>query len=61
VVKKLLREFAGYPDPTPAVARENDLLGWIAAQPDVLEGITAMKERRAPAWKASKHTPIPGT
>jgi enoyl-CoA hydratase/carnithine racemase len=61
VVKRLLREFAGLDDPRPAVARENELLGWIASQPDVLEGIMAMKERRAPAWKSSKHTPIPGS
>jgi enoyl-CoA hydratase/carnithine racemase len=59
VVKRLLREFAGLDDPRPAVARENALLGWVAAQPDVREGIMAMKERRAPAWKSSKHTPIP--
>jgi hypothetical protein len=61
VVKRLLREFAGLGDPRPAVARENELLGWISTQPDVLEGIMAMKERRAPNWKASKHTPIPGS
>jgi enoyl-CoA hydratase/carnithine racemase len=48
VVKQLLGEFAGLP-----------ALGWIGDQPDVAEGVAAMREQRAPQWKTSKHTPIP--
>jgi enoyl-CoA hydratase/carnithine racemase len=60
VVKKLLNEFAGLPAPDAAVARENDLLAWIGGQPDVAEGVSALRERRTPTWKTSKHTPVPG-
>lgn len=59
-VKQLLREFGGNGTATDALVRENELLAWISAQPDVIEGVTAMKERRAPEWRSSKHTPIPG-
>lgn len=59
VVKKLLNEFADLGAPDAAVARENALLGWIGGEPDVAEGVSAMRERRAPVWKTSKHTPIP--
>jgi len=39
--------------------RESELMPWICAQPDAVEGVTAFLERRAPVWTMSPATDRP--
>ena len=59
IVKQLLWSHAGDPTPVPGLAYENQLNGWVATQPDLIEGVRAYQEKRPPVWQASKHTPLP--
>jgi enoyl-CoA hydratase/carnithine racemase len=59
IVKRLLWEFADSGDPAAALAKENRLLVWLASNPDMLAGVAAAMEKRAPEWKSSKHEKLP--
>ena len=57
--KHLLHLNLGCADREEAFRTESRFVAWAVQQPDMIEGATAMLERRAPAWTGSKHAPFP--
>ena len=54
LIKRLVNEFLLETDRSRAMAEETDWTWWTGSQPDVVEAVTAMTERRDPQWKTTK-------
>lgn len=59
--KALVNRFLEHHDRNSAMALETKLVWWSGAQADAAEGVTSFMEKRAPAWKGSKHAAFPET
>jgi enoyl-CoA hydratase/carnithine racemase len=59
VTKHLVYKNLMQADRVAAFTEETRLTWWAGSQPDTVEGVTALLNRRAPAWTQSKHVPIP--
>lgn len=59
--KALTWRFLEDADRERAFALETKLIWWSGEQPDALEGVMSFMEKRAPAWKVSKHVEFPET
>lgn len=57
--KRLLHRHLGSGDREEAFAVEEALVLWAGAQPDTVEGVTALLEKRPPRWTGSKHLALP--
>jgi enoyl-CoA hydratase/carnithine racemase len=60
LTKKLFYEQLASPDRAGSRATERITFRWLIEQPDATEGILAFLEKRAPAWRSSKHLGPPG-
>jgi enoyl-CoA hydratase/carnithine racemase len=58
--KKLFYQQLSSADRDASRASERAAFSWLVAQPDAAEGIASFLERRPPAWRMSKHVPLPG-
>jgi enoyl-CoA hydratase/carnithine racemase len=54
LIKRLVYGMLQETDRAGAMAEETDWTWWTGTQPDIVEAITAMNERRAPTWKTTK-------
>ena len=54
LIKRLVYEWLQEDDRARAMADETTWTWWTGTQPDVVEAVTAMGERRAPVWKTTK-------
>jgi enoyl-CoA hydratase/carnithine racemase len=61
LTKKLVYENMQQLDRDRAFVRETELIWWLGDQPDAVEGVMAMLEKRPPLWKVSKHIAWPET
>jgi len=59
LTKRLVYESLAEPDRAAAQAREGRAFWWTGRQADAAEGIRAFLDKRPPAWKLSKRTPVP--
>ncbi len=59
VTKQLVYKNLMATDRVAAFTEETKLTWWAGAQPDTVEGVTALMAKRTPQWTQSKHLPIP--
>jgi enoyl-CoA hydratase/carnithine racemase len=59
VTKELVYRFLGESDRLAAMALETKLTWWTGNQPDTVEGVMALMEKRPAQWTGSKHMPLP--
>jgi enoyl-CoA hydratase/carnithine racemase len=59
VTKDLVYRALETGDRTGIMTEETRLTWWAGTQPDTMEGVTALMTRGVPAFKQSKHTPVP--
>ena len=59
LVKRLVYQMAAEVDRGAAFQRETDLVWWIGQQPDVIAGVMAWMNDRAPEWKMPKYPELP--
>jgi enoyl-CoA hydratase/carnithine racemase len=59
VLKRLVYESLDATDWKANQRRNHTLFGWVASQPDAMEGPASFMEKRAPAWKLAKNTDFP--
>lgn len=58
-IKRMLYRHLQMQDRERALDEELELIGWAGSQPDTIEGVTAMLERREPRWTGSKSVELP--
>jgi enoyl-CoA hydratase/carnithine racemase len=54
LIKRLLHSWLQEGDRAKAMADETDWVWWTSTQPDIVEAMTALSERRPPKWKTTK-------
>ena len=59
VTKELVYRFLGESDRLAAMALETKATWWAGQQPDTMEGVMALMEKRKPKFTGSKHEPLP--
>src|SRR5919107_1995331 len=59
ITKQLVYDALESADRIASMERETRLTWWAGTQPDTIEGVSALMQKRKPAWTATKHGPLP--
>jgi len=59
VTKQLVYRALESDDRAAIMTDETRITWWTGTQPDTVEGVTALMTNAVPAFKQSKHTPLP--
>ncbi|MEX0874516.1 MAG: enoyl-CoA hydratase-related protein [Actinomycetota bacterium] len=60
ITKQLVYRFLMETDRNAAFALETKIIFWLGQQPDAMEGVMALMQKREPTWQGSKHAEAPG-
>jgi enoyl-CoA hydratase/carnithine racemase len=59
LTKQLVYQFLMETDRNAAFALETKIIFWLGQQPDAMEGVMALMQKREPTWQGSKHVEPP--
>jgi enoyl-CoA hydratase/carnithine racemase len=59
ITKQLVYRFLMETDRNAAFALETKIIFWLGQQPDAMEGVMALMQKREPTWQGSKHAEAP--